>query len=101
MKLTPGSSGLPYQADMQAPKSNNDQTAHISLQCLAMSKSKGNKTTQTAPLLNGAVQAIQSQIVPAIRLRFLPSRSTVPSFGEAVFTDHAADPQPQNDPKMT
>ena len=64
VKLTPGSSGCPYQVDIQVFRSFRPNRPHISSSMHNNVKQQGNKTTPTASNLLDAVKADASRLSP-------------------------------------
>jgi hypothetical protein len=77
----------------------NDQTAHISLQILAISKSADTK--QTSRQQNQRNPRLASRLFQIVACRFHPRRRSCFRFGEAVFRRGRKKPQGEKDRKMT
>ena len=102
VKLTPGSSGSPYQADMQTVKRRCAQTAHISLLIITVSKSERTKQTEARSFLAFPEPPCLQKFSPLSRPP--PVRSAVQRtvrFGEAVFRAGLRNPQEEKTPVVT
>jgi hypothetical protein len=91
VKLTPGSSGLPYQADMQDNRSKTIKPPAYPFMHPTMSKNTREQNNQTAP---------HKRRRPAIHPK-IPKPSQRPrQFGEPVSTNHTNQTQERNRPEI-
>jgi hypothetical protein len=88
---------------MQASRSETDQTARISLQISINVKKQRKQIPDPTPISRRPARSSIPKISsgPSALPAPLPGPSSVPAFGEAVFTETAIHPQVQNDRKMT